>query len=217
MATEIAERKPYPKNRKSRGSMLMAKRTLVYGVGINDNPEPDSGKADNRAYRLWVGILKRCHGPRAPHYAGCSIDTRWYRYTTFASWLVASGWNDSLQIDKDLLVPGNRIYGPDTCLLVSPRANTILNTNAITRGALPIGVYRASKSSWGGQCNLGSGSVHLGVRPTPLEAHQLWQAAKVKEIRDVTCAEPDARVVARLNREADLIEFELENNMETIR
>ena len=211
---ELSTRKPYPKNRKSRGSTIMPRNRLVQGVGITDADYVVS-HADP-FYRIWHGFLNRCaNAAKFPHHAGCSVDPRWFSFAAFRAWMIEQPWEGNY-LDKDLLVPGNKIYGPDTCVFVSPRVNAVLNTNPKSRGQFPIGVCKRG-NRFGAQINRGSGSVYLGSASTPMKAHALWQLAKIKVLRELAEEQVDSRVYDRLLMEADLLTFENENNTESVR
>lgn len=78
---------------------------------------------------------------RRPTYVGCSVVPEWHRFMAFRAWVLEqSDWR-GLQIDKDLLVPGNMEYGPTTCCFVSGRVNSLLNDSGSKRGCHPIGVH----------------------------------------------------------------------------
>ena len=47
-----------------------------------------------------------------------------------------------MQLDKDILIKGNKIYGPDTCVFVPHHINSLFTSRKNTRcEELPIGVY----------------------------------------------------------------------------
>ena len=82
-----------------------------------------------------------------------------------------------LELDKDILVPGNKIYGPDTCLIVRPSVNCWFRSNG-SKNNLPQGVcvnsrtgkpYRAQITPIGGK------RTHLGYFDTPEEASKVYQ------------------------------------------
>ena len=48
------------------------------------------------------------------------------------------GW----ELDKDILVKGNKIYSPDTCCFVPKEVNTVFTKRQSKRGDYPIGVIK---------------------------------------------------------------------------
>lgn len=119
---------------------------LIYRVGFNDLQEPvRSGKTVMPAYTRWYSMMERGYctkfKARCPAYADCTVDPRWHRLSVFKAWFDAN-WRPGLELDKDILVPGNKVYGPDTCVFVPRRVNNVIqsikgNGTAATCGAIP--------------------------------------------------------------------------------
>lgn len=93
-----------------------------------------------RARRMWLCIVGRA-GRRAA-YEDCTI--AWRSEAEFREWALGQiGFNDAgYELDKDLLVKGNRVYGPDRCVFLPQEINTMLVGcyRAKRRGPYPIGV-----------------------------------------------------------------------------
>lgn len=105
---------------------------LIYGFGVTD--APTSHRVNGKSvpcphYTAWESMLIRCYSEKHRHkflsYAGCSVDERWRTFSEFKAWRINQAW-EGRQLDKDLLVEGNRVYGPDTCAMISPSLNTFL-------------------------------------------------------------------------------------------
>ena len=70
----------------------------------------------------------------------------------------------SLDLDKDILFKGNKVYSPETCCFVPHAINTLFLNGKKNRGGLPLGVhfdknkgkYRAEMSFMGEQIKLGT-------------------------------------------------------------
>lgn len=104
----------------------------VYGVGYLDSdlriPTRESGAELRRLYDLWANMLRRCY-TNEPGYEGCTVDSRWHSFRNFMNTIQdVPGYpewcfGEKLHLDKDLRVPGNRVYSRDTCMLVAPKDN----------------------------------------------------------------------------------------------
>ena len=167
----------------TRQRMLNTRRgkvTPVYGVGINDlcdDPNYNTIKYDHSSgkkkviwkcpfYEKWTGMLYRCYGSDAPAYKGCTVSEEWHYFSNFKKWMESRSW-EGKQIDKDILVPGNKVYGEKFCLLVTRDLNNIIISNEYERGELPKGVspvinrdktttrYHARQSKYGKDCHIG--------------------------------------------------------------
>ena len=87
---------------------------------------PRDGGLVKQAHSTWGGMLRRCSDPNNKCYylyKHCSVCAEWLNFQNFAKWYLAN-YVEGYHIDKDIIVEGNSIYGPDTCKFVSPQANT---------------------------------------------------------------------------------------------
>ncbi len=76
-------------------------------------------------YRLWSGMLQRCHNPRNSRYPayggrGIVVDPAWHTFSVFAAWAFASGYEETLQIDR---CDNDGNYTPTNCRWVTNREN----------------------------------------------------------------------------------------------
>ena len=105
---------------------------LVEGVGLNDLNYVlrDSNGKMCPYYRTWGNMLKRCYNKcyHETHisYIGCSVCKEWLLFSNFRKWMIKQDWKDK-QLDKDILVIGNKIYGPETCCFVYSHINKIIS------------------------------------------------------------------------------------------
>lgn len=92
----------------------------------------DSNGRRFMSYMVWKSMLTRCYNPayvkRFPAYNGCSVDNKWLLYSSFKEWYDKTYPNNGkkYQLDKDILVPGNKIYSDITCCWVPPNINKLL-------------------------------------------------------------------------------------------
>lgn len=119
--------------------MKLKARKKICGVGINDADYStvlgyDSNGKQIRCliYMRWKSMIARCYNKnnQTKHhdrsYAGCTVDKEWLLFTNFKKWMESHpNWLD-MEIDKDILIPGNTVYGPNTCLLVPKHINALL-------------------------------------------------------------------------------------------
>lgn len=178
----------------------------VYGAGINDATY-HVRYTDNQGirhscpyYAIWMGILKRCLCPMTaldrPTYAGCTIEESWKTFSIFKAWMCKQNWQNK-QLDKDLLVPGNKHYGPNTCLFLTQALNSLLCLRTNDRGAWPLGVYldkRKPINPFVARCRMYGKSVHLGTFDSPEKASACYIQAKLAYIAELADAESDPQI-----------------------
>lgn len=156
----------------------------VEGVGINDADYPvDKGKCPY--YQVWLSMLQRCYSERCqkkwPNYIGCSVASEWHLFSSFKTWMKTQNWEGKV-LDKDIKVPGNKVYGPNNCLFVTQTINTLLNTQINQRGSLPIGVVRHN-DKFKVTLKKNKKTVHGGVFNTVQEAAEAYRQLKADWIR----------------------------------
>jgi hypothetical protein len=183
-------------------------RKPVYGVGINDVMIPYFTKT--RTWTTWSGIIRRTDKrdlkwlsqPGKEYYVDCTLDPRWYKLSAFKEWI--EQWDDygNKEVDKDILIPGNLHYGPDTCLMVRPIINAWFKPNNHGGGDLPRGVtwntawkrgkspnpYRAQITPIGGK------RTGLGYYDTIEEASAVFEEARKEQIKVLIETETDPKV-----------------------
>lgn len=188
---------------------------LVCGVGINDadympqRKELVGGKQKLvwmcPYYRSWRGILERCYlasfQRRNPTYIGCTVAEEWYRFSTFKAWMETQDW-EGKQLDKDLLVRGNKVYSPDTCLFVDKLVNTFVIDCAAANTGLPLGVYLQPREGgrFVAQCSnpFTKKRGYVGTFDTPEEASRAWLSRKIEFAHMLADQQTDQRVANAL-------------------
>ena len=61
---------------------------------------------------------------KEPSYIGCKVCEEWLNFQNFARWIYDNKYEcDDLELDKDLLIKGNKIYSPNTCCLLPHEIN----------------------------------------------------------------------------------------------
>lgn len=191
------------------------KSKLILGIGINDADYKISTsiRVGGRlkqiwicpVYRAWTSMLRRCYSKleisRYPTYEGCSVDKSWHSFSSFKEWIVNQPTKVDWILDKDILVIGNKIYGPDTCSLISSNLNGFVLDSGKSRGKWPIGVCVHRKSGkFSAQCsNPFSGKRgHIGLFSCPDSAHKAWRRKKHEFSLMYADIQEDPRVASAL-------------------
>ena len=147
---------------------------VICGVGFIGEGE----RYKLKTYRTWFFMLARCYDAetqrRNPSYIGCTVVPEWHNYQNFALWY-EENYEPGLQLDKDIRIPGNRVYGPDTCMFVTQAENSIEANAKHFVFLSPLGVrhYIYNLSEFSRKKGLHKGhmsSVHGGV----LAHHKGW-------------------------------------------
>ncbi len=201
-------------------------KPTVAGVGFNDVDFPimvniNGVRQRNPYYKSWHSMLIRCYNPSTQEkqvtYKGCTVCDDWLYLSNFKRWMEQQDWKGK-QLDKDLLVGGNKVYSPETCLFITSPVNKVLTLRGRGRGSYPVGChYSVRDSAYVAQCSDGKGGrLFLGRHKTPMEAHRAWQLAKIKVLDNLKDSQPDFLVKIGLQRIIDKIQDDYDNNRETI-
>lgn len=147
----------------------------------------------SRAYSIYHGILMRC-GSKEPYLDATVCDEWRNNELKFIAWYMDNYYScdgESMAVDKDLLVPGNKEYAPNKCVLLPRTLNTMLsnckkhNLNGKST-KYPLGVkYDERLNMYYGQITTfgGQETIHLNYWDTPEEAFEEYRQYKLKDIR----------------------------------
>lgn len=149
-----------------------AVKPVMYGRGYHGLLYTSSKE---ESYQRWHWMMNRCYS-QAVHelyseYENCTVCKEWLNYSNFKLWYEEhqdsiKSFDESFDLDKDILIKGNLVYSPETVCLVPKIINTLfVNTSGRkNRGKYPLGVYyekekdsyRACMSFWGKRIKLGT-------------------------------------------------------------
>ena len=167
----------------------------VYGVGFVGIGE--YGYKDRKLYKLWNGMLERAYSSKLHKkhqtYESVEVCKSWHNFQNFAEWCVTQeffGRKDCYgryyNLDKDILVKGNKIYSPETCSFIPQEINTLLINGGKNRGDFPIGVHLVSSNhKFKAQLSCLGKRLGLGTFSTKDEAFQAYKKAKESYIKEV--------------------------------
>lgn len=180
-------------------------KILVHGVGINDVDAPtnwiENGKwIRDPYYKIWKIILERVYSKNKHKkilcYTGVTVHSDWHRFSKFKEWVdnqPQTDWRD-LYIDKDLLVKGNRVYGPDTCCFLTSQENSIFRPSIVPLGRAIYKKDHFRKSPWQSVSQIGVKAnginKYLGIYTTKDEADVVAGRESMRRIMEVVNANP---------------------------
>ena len=156
----------------------------------------ECGRGNNRnkiSYWYWNAMISRCHDnyllEKEPSYKQCIICEEWKEYSSFDKWFNENYYeieNEKMELDKDILFKGNKIYSPETCIFVPKNINLLFIKSDAKRGEYPIGVnYNKRSGKFRARCGEYGKRVNLGTFDTPEEAFNAYKNEKERYIREV--------------------------------
>lgn len=171
----------------------------VYGVGYFGNGEYkawENGK-NTRIYNTWYDMLKRCYDKeyhkKQPTYKDCKVCDEWYNFQNFGDWYNENYYEiegEKMHLDKDILVKHNKIYSPETCVIVPQAINKLFTKRQNDRGDSAIGTSPVD-GKYMVRCHMinpktgKSKRKYLGIYDTQEKAFKIYKYYKEKNIKMV--------------------------------
>lgn len=166
----------------------------IYGLGFyGDGSYTDTldKNLSEKTLEVWHTMFKRCysefvHKNHKP-YVDCFVNPAWYDFQSFAKFYVECPYRqEGWELDKDLLVKGNKEYGPATCVFIPRDINGYLKTNKGRRGDYVIGVKLSYLGdTFEARCrDNNSKQVSVGKYPTELLAFEAYKNFKQNVIKE---------------------------------
>lgn len=142
-------------NNFTRGTIKNPYDKTIYGIGYlgegGHHPHAGNNGIQFDKYTAWQHMIGRCYCEEKrsshPAYAGCTVCKEWHNFQNFAEWYENNfyevGDGIRMHIDKDVLVKGNKVYSPSTCIILPQRINMLfVKKSRITDSDLPTGIRR---------------------------------------------------------------------------
>ena len=169
----------------------------VFGVGVTGTKYPVKiNGVITKEYDLWHSMLRRCYSDiskkKNPTYEGCEVSDNFKSYEYFYEWCHSQigfgneGNGNPFQLDKDLLIKGNKVYSESTCVFLPKEINSVLIKCTASRGEYLIGVHWSkTNKAFVAQVNKGKGKrENLGYFKTEIEAFNTYKTAKESFIKE---------------------------------
>lgn len=186
----------------------MKSKKLVLGIGVNDaeyiiQPVINGKQVLCPFYQRWMSMLTRCYSDKfkkiRPTYTGCSVSKEWLTFSNFKNWMVKQDWQGK-DLDKDLLIQGNKVYSSESCLFVASEINKLLGDHKAKRGLFPIGVhFYKTTNKYQSKIKINGKTKSLGYFHTAKEAFEVYKKFKYKLIADIANKQAEPLKSALLN------------------
>ena len=180
----------------------------VHGVGYTG--VGDSATVLNKTRLVereaWFAMMARGYCPKLkakhPKYADCTVSEDWHCYQNFANWMKNQRFYGlGYQLDKDLLVKDNKIYSPETCILLPSYINQLIQRDIKKIGTLPKGVDQVSKNNFRAVLKTLGDTTRVSGFGSPEDAYVKYKEMKeeyVKSVADLWFGNIDARAYKAL-------------------
>ena len=141
-------------------------------------------------YVKWYSMMNRCYSEKSlskePTYRDCIICEEWHNFQNFAKWYDDNYYeleDETMCLDKDILIKGNKIYSPNTCVFAPIKINSIFVKKP--KRKLPTGIVKHHKK-YIVYCGTNKNNHnYLGVFQTIKEAFEAYKTSKESYIKEV--------------------------------
>lgn len=163
----------------------------TYGVGFLGE-KYIKNKKDN-SYIHWASMLRRCYSEsfhkKQPTYKDCIVCEEWKDYSKFKNWFDINCYKingEKIELDKDILIKGNKIYSPETCIFVPKKINSLFVKRNKSRGDCLMGVTLDKKSNkYVAYIKENGKSFNLGRYDTEIDAFNSYKIRKENYIKQI--------------------------------
>lgn len=163
---------------------------LAHGIAYNSKGCYKTSGTDKVAYSTWQNMITRCYSKvfhiKCPTYIGCSVTEPWLDYQNFAEWFYSNKYsNIGYQLDKDLLLPNNKVYSPETCCFVPQEINKLLIDSKSARSKNPQGVsFNKPMGKYFASMKVDGKKQHLGYFDCQQEAYDVYKSNKERHVKN---------------------------------
>ena len=143
----------------------------------------------SETYQVWRGIVQRCYSRRKhlinPTYLGCTMSLDWLNFQNFAEWYEGNSFYGlGYEVDKDILVKGNKVYSAETCCLIPPIINaSVVYPTPKNGSSLGVTERKGRKRSFEVYIREGGEKSYLGAYSTEEEAFGVYKKSKERYLK----------------------------------
>jgi len=178
----------------NKGSVKSPYCKSVIGVGFIGEGEYTCNEIWHKHWASMIDRVTYENNTFHRTYSDVIICEEWYNYQNFADWAKKNYYKVQdlrMELDKDILIKGNKIYSPETCIFVPYIINTLFTKADKSRGDLPIGVYWHERDQeYRAQCSYITDTgtrknKWLGGHSNPEDAYLAYKRFKESHIKEI--------------------------------
>lgn len=149
--------------------------------------KPSLNRRKTKVYSKWNNILHRSYSEsykeKQPTYKDVTVCEEWHNFQNFAKWF-EDNYVEGFELDKDILVKGNKIYSPETCCFVPKEINSLFKN--YNNNLLPTGIsYDKINKKYKVSIRINGKMKTKGRYVTVEEAFKVYKTAKETYIKEV--------------------------------
>lgn len=172
-----------------KGSVKNPNAPSVFNIGYigEGNYKPILFDKCTKVYKVWQAMLSRSYSTKVclkyPSYKDCTVCKEWLNFQNFAEWF-NEHYIEDFELDKDVLVKGNKTYSPETCCFIPHRINSLTLNVKNKRGLYPIGVSK-QRNKYQALITIHKQRKYIGIYDNPVLAFNAYKEYKETYIKSV--------------------------------
>lgn len=140
--------------------------------GLWQKSQPGNHTVKTHAYQTFSNMVTRTQAggkyqARQPSYIGCQ--NGFESFQAFTDWAIQQvGYAvPGFELDKDLLVPGNKVYSPETCCFLPAQINLALHRDQLGKKSdYPVGICTYNKNGLKARISIDGKLISLAYTTT---------------------------------------------------
>lgn len=162
-------------------------------IGIGEYKTKENGKM-TETYLAHKALFCRCYNPatheRQSRYKDCTVAPIWHNWQNFAEWYEShESFGLGYHLDKDLLVRGNTVYSPETCVMLPRELNNLISESKPSSKGYPRGVGKKNGANqYHVRVGGGKDRKYVGGYYTIEEASAAYVKAKERYVKNLALA-----------------------------
>lgn len=141
-------------------------------------------------YDAWIRMLERSKSTdfknRFPAYQNVDCCDEWLCFQNFAEWYENHYYEvdgQSMEVDKDWIKCGNKIYCPDFCAIVPSIVNSCILNHFKVKTGLPTGISKTQSGKYKARISIEGTRKDLGSYVDLVDAISAYKNAKINYVK----------------------------------
>lgn len=166
-------------------------KVTIFNIGKIGQTTIYKDKKLKESYKHWTTMLKRCYDEKSimknPAYKNVTVCDDWLIFENFEKWFEDNYYEideEIMELDKDILIKGNKIYSPEACVFTPRKINSLFKKSK--KRNIPEGIFKDKNNKFIAYCSNKDGDrIYLGYYNTFEDAFKKRKEFKEKVIKQI--------------------------------
>ena len=189
---------------------MMPKRSLIYGIGVNDLSIVNN---KDHFYDTWFNVVKKCNNQsykvKCQYFQDSFLSNDWVKFSSFKKWMLRQEWSNRI-INHRIIDPYNNEFSSDKCCFI-PKELTYLfreRHNPKPNG-MPYGIFKTPENKFMIRFYYKGESLYLGIYESFIQAQILCKTFRIEEMKKTLPLFNEKRIKDGINYHIHLLDEEI--------